>query len=287
MRGRQTRCAPVLLAHRARHENLGRTFRVVRRAALEQNLRRAFVLRLGVDTFAGLESLAAAGRGGRRLAVRGAVLRRGAALAHGHDARVWQSHDCVGRILGDVTGVLGELIERRLRALQIRLEPGRALVEPVADRIDEARLENGIRRRRRGGIGGGLARLLARNIAGRPQLLRGRGRGQAKHARGHDRARDGCERTSLNYFRMAGHPDPVDVTAARRLGAGRGKIKERWNSEVRSKRVANYRIQDDHKSSNYTGNQSQPPLNEMTDGFAEPLEGPSQNEEPSTAGNQT
>src|SRR6516162_6198196 len=57
--------------------------------------------------------------------------------------------------------------------------------------------------------------------------------------------------------------------------------------QVRSKRVANYRIQDDHKSSNHTGNQSQPPLNEMTDGFTEPLEGPSQNEEPSAARNQT
>jgi hypothetical protein len=86
---------------------------------------------------------------------------------------------------------------------------------------------------------------------------------------------------------MAGHPDPVDVTAARRLGGTRGKNEERRNSKVRSKRVANYRIQDDHKSSNYTGNQSQPPLNEMTDGLTEPLEGPSQNKEPSTAGNQT
>jgi hypothetical protein len=71
------------LAHRARYENLGRTFRIVRRAALEQDLRRAFVLRLGVHGFAGLESLAAAGRGRRRLAVGGAVLRRGAALADG------------------------------------------------------------------------------------------------------------------------------------------------------------------------------------------------------------
>src|SRR5215470_17428480 len=230
---RQTRCAVVLLAHRARYENLGRTFRVVRRAALEQNLRRALVLRLGVDAFAGLESLAAAGRGCRRLAVGGAILRRGAALAHGHDAGVRQSHDCVGRILGDVAGVLGELIERRLRALQIRLEPGRALVEPMADRIDEARLENGIRRRRHGGIGGGLARLLARNIAGGTQVLRGCGRGQAKRhakrAHGHDRARDGRERASLKYFRMAGHPDPVDVTAVRSLGGTGGKNEERRN----------------------------------------------------------
>src|SRR5437660_5223337 len=51
--------------------------------------------------------------------------------------------------------------------------------------------------------------------------------------------------------------------------------------------VANYHIQDDHKGSNYTGNQSQAPLNEMANGFTEPDEGPSQNEEPSTAGNQT
>src|SRR5262249_54030418 len=76
----RTRCALALLAHRARHENLGRTLRIVQRAALEQDLRRAFVLRLGVDAFAGLESLAAAGRGGRRLAVGGAVVRRGVAL---------------------------------------------------------------------------------------------------------------------------------------------------------------------------------------------------------------
>src|SRR5262245_35516129 len=200
----QTRCTVALLAHRARHENLGRTFRIVRRAALEQDLRRTFVLRLGVDAFAGLKSLAAAGRGRRRLAVGGAVLRRGATLADGHDARVRQSHDRVGRILGDVAGLLGELIERRLRALQIRLEPGRALVEPMADRIDEARPGRGIRRRRRGRIGSGLARLLARNIAGGPQLLRERRRGQAKRARGHDSARDGRESASLNYFRMAG-----------------------------------------------------------------------------------
>src|SRR5262249_60315970 len=78
-----------------------------------------------------------------------------------------------------------------------------------------------------------------------------------------------------------------DITAARSLGASRGKTEERGNLEkIRSKRVANYHIQDDHKSSNYTGNQSQPPLNEMTDGLTEPLEGPSQNEEPSAAGNQ-
>src|SRR5258707_8888400 len=102
----RTRYAVVLLAHRARYENLGRTFRIVRRAALEQDLRRAFVFRLSIDGFAGLESLAAAGRGRRRLTVGGAVLRRGAALAHGHDAGVRQSHDRVGGILGDVAGLL-------------------------------------------------------------------------------------------------------------------------------------------------------------------------------------
>ncbi len=220
---------PTVLAHRARYENLGRTFRIVRRAALEQDLRRAFVFRLSVDGFAGLESLAAAGRGRRRLTVGGAVLRRGAALAHGHDAGVRQSHDRVGGVLGDVAGLLGELVERRLCALQIRLEPGRALVEPMADRIDEARLEHGIRRRRRGGISGGLARLLARNIAGGTEVLCGCGRGQAKRAHGHDRARDCRERASLKYFRMAGHPDPVDVTAARSLGGTRGKNEERRN----------------------------------------------------------
>src|SRR5258707_8050454 len=96
----------MLLAHRARYENLGRTFRIVRRAGLEQDLRRAFVFRLSVDGFAGLESLAAAGRGRRRLTVGGAVLRRGAALAHGHGAGVRQSHDRVGGVLGDVAGLL-------------------------------------------------------------------------------------------------------------------------------------------------------------------------------------
>src|SRR5215813_11396668 len=222
------RCAddrcPGLLAHRARHENLGRTFRIVRGAALEQDLRRAFVLRLGVEAFAGLESLAAAGGSGRRLAIGGAVLRHRAALAHGHHARVRQSDDRVGRILGGVAGFLAELIECRLRALQIRLELGRAFVEPMPDRIDEAWAKTGIRR----WIGGGLAWLLAWNIAGRPQGLCG-GRGQAERARGHHRARDGCERASLKYFRMAGHPGPVDVTAARRLGGTRGKNEERGN----------------------------------------------------------
>jgi len=62
------------LAHRARHENLGRTFRIIRRAALEQDLHRAFMLRLGVEAFAGLESLAPAGGSGRRLTIGGAVL---------------------------------------------------------------------------------------------------------------------------------------------------------------------------------------------------------------------
>src|SRR5215813_807422 len=229
--GRQTRPAPRptiagvrrswavgLLAHRARHENLGRAFRVIRRAALEQDLRRAFVLRLGVEAFAGLESFAAAGRAGRRLAIGGTVLRHRAALAHGHDARVRQSHDRVGRTLGGVAGLLAELIERRLRALQIRLEPGRALVEPMADRIDEARPENGIRRRCRRRIGGGLARLMAWDLTRGPDLLRGRGRDEAKRARGEHRACDRRERASLRCSRVAGHLDPVDVTAARQAG---------------------------------------------------------------------
>src|SRR6516165_10682921 len=227
------RCAddryPGLLAHRARHENLGRTFRIVRGAALEQDLRRAFVLRLGVEAFAGLESLAAAGGSGRRLAIGGAVLRHRAALARGHDACVRQSHDRVGRILGGVAGLLAELIERRLRAMQIRLEPGRALVEPMADRIDEARPENGIRRRCRRRSGGGLARLLAWDLTRGPDLLRGRGRGQAKRARGEHRACDRRERASIRCFRVAGHLDPVDVTAARRLGGTRGENEERRN----------------------------------------------------------
>src|SRR5262249_27291396 len=165
---------PGLLAHRARHENLGRAFRIVRGAALEQDLRRTFMLRLGVEALAGLESLAAAGGSGRRLAIGGAGLCHRAALAHDHDARVRQSHDRVGRILGGVAGLLAELIECRLRALQIRLESGRALVEPMADRIDEARPENGIRRRCRRRSGGGLAPLLAWGLTPGPDLLRAR-----------------------------------------------------------------------------------------------------------------
>src|SRR5262249_48076438 len=108
-----------------------------------------------------------------------------AALAQGHHARVRQSDDRVGRILGGVAGLLAELIECRLRALQIRLELGRAFVEPMPDRIDEARPGNGIRRRRRGRIGGGLARRLAWDLARGPDLLRGSERDQAKRAHGH------------------------------------------------------------------------------------------------------
>jgi len=197
----------VLLAHRARYENLGRTFRIVRRAALEQNLRRAFVLRLGVDAFAGLESLAAAGRGGRRLAVGGAVLRRGAALAHGHDARVRQSHDRVGRILGSIARLISKFIEALLRALQIGFELGRAVVEPAADGIDEARSGHGVRRRR-WRICSGCAGVLARNLGWRSRLLRQRRDEQENRASGHRRARD-REVPSIDLSRTAGHPDPV------------------------------------------------------------------------------
>src|SRR5262249_6225235 len=79
------------------------------------------------------------------------------------------------------------------------------------------------------GFGGGLGRLLTRNIAGGTEVLCGCGRGQAKRAHGHDRARDCRERASLKYFRMAGHPDPVDVTAGPSLGGTRGKNEERRN----------------------------------------------------------
>ena len=41
------------------------------------------------------------------------------------------------------------------------------------------------------------------------------------------------------------------------------------------KRVTSYRIQDDHKSGKRTGEQTQAPLNEMTNRLTEPLEGPS------------
>src|SRR5262249_48981344 len=165
----------------------------------------------------------------RRLAIGGAVLRRRAAFAHGQDARVRQSYDRVGRILGGVAGLLAELIECRLRALQIRLEPGRALVEPMADRIDEAWGRTGIRRRCRRRIGGGLARALAWDLARGPDVLRQRGRDQAKRARGERRAHDGRAAASIGYLRTAGHLDPVDVTAASRLGGTRGKNEERWN----------------------------------------------------------
>src|SRR5215831_3511472 len=227
------RCAddrcPGLLAHRARHENLGRTFRIVRGAALEQDLRRAFVLRLGVEAFAGLESLAAAGGSGRRLAIGGAVLRHRAALARGHDACVRQSHDRVGRILGGVAGLLAELIERRLRALQIRLEPGRALVEPMADRIDEARPENGIRRRCRRRIGGGLAWLLAWDLTrGRTSCAGADVTRQSAPAASTAHAMAAKERaSSVSGWLVISIPS--DVTAARRLGGTRGKNEERRN----------------------------------------------------------
>jgi hypothetical protein len=124
---------------------------------------------------------------------------------------------------------LPKLIECRLRALQIRLESGRALVEPMADRVDEAGPKNGIRRRCRRRIGGGLARLLTWDLTRGPDVLRWRGRDQAKRARGERRAHDGRAAASIGYLRTAGHLDPVDVTAARRLGGTRGKNEERRN----------------------------------------------------------
>src|SRR5262249_12601831 len=111
------------------------------------------MLRLGVEALAGLESLAAAGGGGRRLAIGGAVLRHRATLARDHDARVRQSHDRVGRILGGVAGLLAELIEGRLRALQVGLESGRASLSqwPIVSTKPGRKTESGA------GAAGGLA----------------------------------------------------------------------------------------------------------------------------------
>src|SRR6266478_3653826 len=50
-----------LLAQRARDEGLGLAFGVVRRAAPEQDLRRALLLRLGVEALAGAKPFATAG----------------------------------------------------------------------------------------------------------------------------------------------------------------------------------------------------------------------------------
>src|ERR1700704_1709836 len=142
---RQAIAARRSLAHRARDENLGWTLRIVRSAALEEHLRRAFLLGLGVEAFAGLKSLPAAERNRRRRAIRGAVLRRGAALARRDRARTWQRDNRTGRLLGGLTRPAAELIGLFLRALHVGLELARTLLEPAAEHVDEARLEGRIR----------------------------------------------------------------------------------------------------------------------------------------------
>src|SRR5712691_5507770 len=142
-------CGMLLLAHRAGDENLGRTFAGVGRAALEQDLRRAFLLGLGVEALAGLKSLAAAERDGCRRAIGSAVLRRRAALARRHRTRIRQSDDRAGRLLGGLARPVAELIDLLLRALHVGLELGCALFQPAAEHVDEAGLEGRIGRRRR------------------------------------------------------------------------------------------------------------------------------------------
>jgi hypothetical protein len=107
--------AEGLLAHRACDENLGPTLAVVRRAAFEQQARRALVLGLGVETLAGLKALAPAQRHRRALAVGTADLRDHTALARGEDARIGQPDDRARRFLGGVARLVPELAERLLR----------------------------------------------------------------------------------------------------------------------------------------------------------------------------
>jgi hypothetical protein len=62
----------LLLAERTRHECLGPTFAIVGRAAAEQDLRGAFLLRLGVEALASRKPLASARHDRCRVAIRAA-----------------------------------------------------------------------------------------------------------------------------------------------------------------------------------------------------------------------
>ena len=194
---------PGLLAKRARDERLGLAFAVVRCAASEQDLRRAFLLRLGVEAFAGAKTFAAAGRRRSCLAVGPAISSHGTALAHRHDARVRQSDHRAGCVLGGVAGLVRELIQRLLRTLEIGLELRRTILEPTADGIDQTRPRGGIRFRCRWRIGSD------RNVARRPHLLREDGDGQENDACSDERIRDGRGDTRVKLFRRAGYPNPV------------------------------------------------------------------------------
>ena len=124
--------------------------RVVRRRALEQQPRRAFLLGLGVEALAGLESLAAAHAWRPRVAIGRAVRRRRATLAPASPrARSAIPTSPPVASLAASRASLAELVEVLLRALHVRFELGRALLQPAAEGVDEAGLEAGSRRDRR------------------------------------------------------------------------------------------------------------------------------------------
>src|SRR5947209_14689920 len=204
--------AAGLLAKRARDERLGFAFAVVRCAAAEQDLRRALLLRLGVEAFAGAKTFAAAGRRCGCLAVGPAVSRHDTVLAHRHDARVWQSHDGAGCVLGGVAGLVRELIQRLLRTLEIGLELRRTILEPTADGINET-WRRSVRSWR---IGSGRA--WAWNLGWRPGVLRERRDGQKNRAPSDERMRHG-RASRIKLFRTAGHPNPNHTRAQVRHAA--------------------------------------------------------------------
>ena len=130
----------MLLTNRPRDEDLARAIGAVRRAALEQEPPRAFLLRLRIYDLARLKSLAAAERNGGRLAIGSAIRRRDAALLRGDYTRVRQSDHRSREIFGALVRLLAELLNALLRVLHARLQLRRALLHPPAECIDKARL---------------------------------------------------------------------------------------------------------------------------------------------------
>src|SRR5262249_29161883 len=124
------------------------------------------------------------------------------------------------RILGGLAGLVRQLVEGLLRALQIESKPRGAVAEPTADGIDEGRQALEIRRRARRRTGRGLAALLTWNVGGRAHLLRERGGDQQRRARGKQR-----EAANLDLPRMAGHPDPMTAQPRARWALGVAKLR--------------------------------------------------------------
>ena len=211
---------------------VGPAFGFIGRAALEQDLRRAFQLRLGIEALSHLEPLAAAECVDRRLTIGAAVPRRRATLARRHDAGIGQADHCVGRILGGVASLTAQLVECLLRTLHVRSELGGPLVQPTAERFHQVRLRRQRRqhqwRQRKGACG-------VRTLGGRWSLIRGlsllreRGQGQEQRAATDHRVSHGRRSWHSNYSRTAGHHAPIDVAADRSLHRGRGENEEQRN----------------------------------------------------------